>query len=115
MMCLDVLRAMQREPAAVPALMAELERARGGHPNLDRTIADLKAGLDDLAGLELRARQLTEQMAMAWQGALLVEHAPAAVAEAFCVSRLGAQYSGVFGTLPKDSDLNAIIDRAVRA
>ncbi|HJL66823.1 MAG: acyl-CoA dehydrogenase family protein [Arenicellales bacterium] len=114
-MCLDVLRAMQREPAAVPALMAELERARGGHPNLDRTIADLKAGLDDLAGLELRARQLTEQMAMAWQGALLVEHAPAAVAEAFCVSRLGAHYSGVFGTLPKDSDLNAIIDRAVRA
>lgn len=114
-MCLDVLRAMQREPAAVPALMAELERARGGHPNLDRTIADLKAGLDDLAGLELRARQLTEQMAMAWQGALLVEHAPAAVAEAFCVSRLGAHYSGVFGTLPKGSDLNAIIDRAVRA
>lgn len=114
-MCLDVLRAMQREPAAVPALMAELERARGGHPNLDRTIADLKAGLDDPAGLELRARQLTEQMAMAWQGALLVEHAPAAVAEAFCVSRLGAHYSGVFGTLPKDSDLNAIIDRAVRA
>jgi len=114
-MCLDVLRAMQREPAAVPALMAELERARGGHPNLDRTIADLKAGLDDLAGLELRARQLTEQMAMAWQGALLVEHAPAAVAEAFCVSRLGAHYSGVFGTLPKDSDLNAIIDRAVCA
>ena len=114
-MCLDVLRAMQREPAAVPALMAELERARGGHPNLDRTIADLKAGLDDPAGLELRARQLTEQMAMAWQGALLVEHAPAAVAEAFCVSRLGAHYSGVFGTLPKGSDLNAIIDRAVRA
>tara|TARA_Y100000031_G_scaffold2298_1_gene2791 strand:+ start:87 stop:1754 length:1668 start_codon:yes stop_codon:yes gene_type:complete len=114
-MCLDVLRAMQREPAAVPALMAELERARGGHPNLDRTIADLKAGLDDPAGLELRARQLTEQMAMAWQGALLVEHAPAAVAEAFCVSRLGAHYSGVFGTLPKDSDLNAIIDRAVCA
>ena len=114
-MCLDVLRAMQREPAAVPALMAELERARGGHPNLDRTIADLKAGLDDPAGLELRARQLTEQMAMAWQGALLVEHAPAAVAEAFCVSRLGAHYSGVFGTLPKGSDLNAIIDRAVCA
>jgi len=113
-MCLDVLRTMQREPTATSALLTDLELARGGHPDLDRTIDDLKIGLADPAGLEHRARQLTEQMAIAWQGALLVQHAPNAVTDAFCASRLGTRYSGVFGTLPKGCDLTAILNRAVR-
>ena len=39
---LDVLRAMGREAEAIPAVMAELEKARGNHPNLDRAIDDLR-------------------------------------------------------------------------
>ena len=112
-MCLDVLRAMQRNPNTVLALLGELELARGGHPNLDRTIDDLKASLADPNDLEYRARKLTEQIAMAWQGALLIQHAPTPIAEAFCSSRLGSNYSGVYGTLPKGCDLSTIIDRIV--
>ncbi|MDP6968772.1 MAG: acyl-CoA dehydrogenase family protein [Gammaproteobacteria bacterium] len=114
-MCLDVLRAMQREPDAVPALLAELELARGGHAELDRAIAKLKLGLTDTGDLEHRARQLTQQIALVWQGALLVQHAPAAVADAFCATRLGSDYSGVFGVLPKGCEASAIINRAVPA
>jgi putative acyl-CoA dehydrogenase len=114
-MCLDVLRAMQREPDAVPALLAELELARGGHSGLDRAIDALTKDLADTADLEYRARQLTEQMAMVWQGALLVQHAPAAVADAFCATRLGSHYSGVFGVLPRGCEVSEIIDRAVGA
>ena len=51
----------------------------------------------------MRARGITELMALALQGALLVRHAPAAVADAFCASRLGARWTGAYGTLPAAS------------
>jgi putative acyl-CoA dehydrogenase len=46
------------------------------------------------------------------QGALLLQHAPAAVADAFCASRLGDEPGGTFGLLPSGSDHRAIVDRA---
>ncbi len=114
-MCLDVLRAMQREPAAVPAVLAELEAARGGHGLLDQAVDRLKAELADRENAEARARAITEQMALALQGALLVRHAPAAVSDAFCAGRLGARPGGAYGTLPADTDFAALIERAVPA
>ena len=65
--------------------------------------------------LELRARGITEMMAIALQGALLVQHAPAAVADAFCASRLGSRWTGAYGALPVGVNLDAIIDRALPA
>ena len=112
-MCLDVLRAMHREKAAVPALLAELEAARGGHSDLDAAMDHLKAELADPADHEVRARSITEQMAVAWQAALLVQHAPEPVAAAFCASRLGPRPGGAFGTLPAGTEFEAIIERAV--
>ena len=44
-MCLDVLRATRREPAAVEALLAELALARGGNSRLDAHIATLTSTL----------------------------------------------------------------------
>lgn len=46
------------------------------------------------------------------QGVLLVRHAPAAVAEVFCVSRLAGQWGHFFGNLPKGVDVQAIAERA---
>lgn len=112
-MGLDVLRAMGREPEAIPAFMAEVEKARGNHPNLDRMLDVLRDELSDTAGLEARMRMVTELMALVWQGALLSTHGDAAAAEAFCASRLGPQYRGAYGTLPKGCDLDGIIDRAL--
>ncbi len=51
-------------------------------------------------------------MAAALQGALLVQHAPAAVADAFCASRLGPRWTGAYGSLPPGVDFDAIIERA---
>lgn len=110
--CLDVLRAIAKDKATLPAFLAEVELASGGHPRLDRLIRDIKDELAADEERELRARRITEMMALGWQGALLVRHAPVAVAYAFCESRLAERWSGAFGTLPTDTDFDAIIQRA---
>jgi len=111
-MCLDVLRAMQREEAAIPAFVAELDAARGANAALDAAADTVKRELADPKDLEVRARGVTELMALTLQGALLVRHAPAAIADAFCASRLGSRWTGAYGTLPSGVDFDAIIDRA---
>lgn len=114
-MGLDVLRAMTREPEAVSAFLREVETARGNDGNLDRCIDDLRTELDDKGGIEGRMRAVTETMALALQGALLTRHAPNAVAEAFCASRLAPRYRGAFGTLPSSCNFDDIIERALPA
>jgi putative acyl-CoA dehydrogenase len=110
---LDVLRAMTREPASVDAFFAEVERARGADARLDDAVVGLKAGLTDLEDIESRARRLVERMALVLQGSLLVRHAPAAVADAFCATRLAGDWGHAFGTLPKGVDTGAVLQRAL--
>ena len=110
--CLDVLRAMQKSPEAVGAFFAELKRARGAHAALDAWVAALRAELEDPADLEYRARHVVDRMALAIQAALLAQHAPPAVADAFCTSRLQGTGQRQYGTLPRGADCAAIIRRA---
>lgn len=112
-MCLDVLRAIAREPASLEAYFRELDEAKGGNKRLDNAIEVLRDAFTDPHNLEIRARQLTEQMAIVLQASLLVRHAPNAIADAFCASRFGDRWSGAFGTLPEVVDFDAIIDRAL--
>jgi putative acyl-CoA dehydrogenase len=109
--CLDVLRAMQREPDSVAIFIGELEASRGGDRRLDQAIDEVKAMLADVEEAEMRARRTTEAMALALEGALLVRHAPPAVADAFCASRLGEDRHHTYGTLPTGLDLDAVIER----
>jgi putative acyl-CoA dehydrogenase len=115
-MCLDVLRALGREPGGIEALLTELREARGGDRRLDAWVAalerDLGAGGRAAETQEGAARRLTERLALALQGALLVRHAPAAVADAFCASRLGGEGGHAFGTLPAGTDWRALAERA---
>ncbi|MEQ4524476.1 MAG: DNA alkylation response protein, partial [Nocardioides kribbensis] len=60
-----------------------------------------------------RARRVVEQLALVLQGSLLVRHAPAAVADAFCASRLGRDWGGALGTLPPGLDLRPVVERAL--
>ncbi|MDH3378350.1 MAG: acyl-CoA dehydrogenase family protein [Gammaproteobacteria bacterium] len=113
--CLDVLRAMQRESAAIPALLSELESASGANAALDAAIDNLRNELKNPDDLECRARTVTELMAITLQGALLIQHAPAAVSGAFCASRLAPRWSGAYGVLPADVDFDFIIGRAQHA
>ena len=63
---------------------------------------------------ELRARRVVEQLALVLQGSLLVRHAPAAVADAFCAGRLAGDGVGLaYGTLPAGPDLAGVLARAL--
>ncbi|MFF3686377.1 acyl-CoA dehydrogenase family protein [Streptomyces sp. NPDC002187] len=109
---LDVLRALQREPAALNAYLTEVGRARGADHRLDRAIKALLTELADLNGIEARARRVVERMAVVLQGSLLVRWAPPEVADAFCASRLGGDWGAAFGTLPHPLDLVPVVERA---
>jgi len=112
--CLDVLRALAREPACVQALRAELEAASGRDTDYDMAVLPLLAELDGGNGDEAGARALVEWLALALQaGVLLRAGSPAA--EPFCRSRLGAAHGLAFGTLPTTLDFSALIDRALPA
>jgi putative acyl-CoA dehydrogenase len=111
--CLDVLRAMAREPAALEASLAEIAAARGGHALLDRHAAALADDLSDSADLEHRARDLVDRLALGLQAALLVRHAPDWLADAFCRSRLGSVGQHHYGALPRGVDCRRIVERAL--
>ena len=113
--CLDVLRAMQRSPQVVSDLLDELARAKTGHASLDRHLQALQIDLADPAELEYRARGLVDRIAVGLQAALLVQHAPAFVADAFCRSRLDSRGHHQYGALPVGVDCAAIIERAAVA
>jgi putative acyl-CoA dehydrogenase len=109
---LDVLRAMSRERGVLESYFSEVALARGNDARLDAAAADLERELADSADGELRARYVVERMALVFQASLLVRQSPAYVADAFCASRLGGQYGHAYGTLPRDVDFRAIVERA---
>ena len=109
---LDALRAMATAPMAVEAVFAELDAAHGADDRLDQAVITLRKELGDLDDIQYRARRLVEQMALCLQGALLVRHGDPAVADAFCASRLGGDWGGAFGTLPRGIDTERILARA---
>jgi len=112
-MCLDVLRALGREPQAAEMLLAEIGEAAAADRRLAAFAAALAARLTKLAfAEEAQARALTRDLVLALQGALLVRHGPPALADAFCVARLGEERGGAFGVLPHDVDAGAIVARA---
>jgi putative acyl-CoA dehydrogenase len=107
--CLDVLRALEREPESLHAFLAELELARGANHYLDDALTQLDADLG--AADEPGARRLVERLALCLQASLLVRHAPAGLADAFCATRLGAEGGRAYGTLPRSVDTAVIVAR----
>jgi putative acyl-CoA dehydrogenase len=110
---LDLLRALVKQPASLDAYRAEIALAHGADARLDRAATEVTEMLAaDPASLEAGARRVVERMALVLQASLLVRHAPPAVADAFCASRLGGEGGLAFGTLPARVDMRAIVDRA---
>jgi putative acyl-CoA dehydrogenase len=94
--CLDVLRALRREPASADAFVSELEE-RDRAP-VERALANAD---------EHGARRLVETMAVALQATLLDRHGDPAVAAAF----RARERFGAFGTLPAGLPLGSIVER----
>jgi putative acyl-CoA dehydrogenase len=113
--CLDVLRAISREPDTREALFAELLAARGDDVALDREIAWLQTQLAEVTDLEARSRTVVERMALALQAALLLRSGNDAVAGAFCGSRLAGAHGYAFGTLRPDAPLRMLVERSLSA
>ncbi|NYT70998.1 isovaleryl-CoA dehydrogenase [Halomonas sp. QX-2] len=110
--CLDILRAIEKQPEVLDAYFAELAKAQSANGHLDRFIHQLQRQMQDTQALQYRARQLADGMALALQGALMVQHAPAYVADAFCAGRLADRSGLNTGTLTTGLDCAAIIQRA---
>jgi putative acyl-CoA dehydrogenase len=108
--CLDVLRAMVRAPESLDAFWAEVDAA--GDARVDAAADALRKDLTDLADIEARARHIVERLALVLQASLLVRHAPDAVADAFCASRIDGGGGRAFGTLPTGLDLAPVVARA---
>jgi putative acyl-CoA dehydrogenase len=98
---LDVLRSMQREPETVDVFLDELAQARGANARLDAFADDLGHRLVNSFALEPIARRVVEMMAFALQASLLVRYSSAAVADAFCSTRLDGDWGRAFGTMPQ--------------
>ncbi len=108
MMVSDVGRVLTREPKAIEPVLDEIRPAAAEHPLL----ADAVAEIEELVSTpEDTGRYLVTRLALAAQAALLVEHAPNAVADAFIGSRLGTGWGPGYGTL-RGVDFAAIIDFA---
>jgi putative acyl-CoA dehydrogenase len=112
--CLDVLRAMAKDPQSVELFLGEVMQARGER-RIERAVDEIRRELGDLDGIEARARRLVERMAVALQASLMVRHAPAELASAFLVSRLDGDRGMAFGTLPRGTAVDGILARAAVA
>jgi len=111
--CLDVLRALAREPGCAEALFAELDAARGGHDAYDREVVALRQSLSaPPEQWEPQARRLAERMAVLLQASLLLRGVPDAIAHAFCDARLAGGQGLAFGTLAPGPAWSALLRRA---
>src|SRR5690606_16899743 len=106
--CLDVLRALAREPAAVEALVAELESATGADAGYDAMLPGLRDSLHEAD--EAGARLLGERRALALQAWVLL-CAGGPLAGAFCRSRIEGARGPAFGTSPTGLDCTGNLDR----
>ncbi|UII70871.1 acyl-CoA dehydrogenase family protein [Pseudomonas sp. HN11] len=109
--CLDVLRALSKEPGVLEALFVGLGDGHGDRL-LARHIEQLKSAFMDTQDIQYRARQLTEDIAVALQAKLLLEAGNAAVSDGFIASRLGESSGRVYGTLPRGVEVAAIVARS---
>jgi putative acyl-CoA dehydrogenase len=110
--CLDVLRALAKEPETGAALWNELQSTAGDDAIYTSAVGRVRAQLTGHVRVEeAGARTLVEQLALCLQGCALLR-AGSPVAEAFCRSRLGGMHGWALGTLSPDSSWDALIRRA---
>ncbi|MEX0180239.1 MULTISPECIES: acyl-CoA dehydrogenase family protein [unclassified Stenotrophomonas] len=107
--CLDVLRALAREPEVLAALQGELEAVADRDA---RYAAALQRWRDAAAPEEAQARVFCERTALLLQAALLLR-ARSPMAEAFIRSRLQGEHGLAFGTLPAGVDVAGMLARAL--
>jgi len=107
--CLDVLRSIQKEPASLEALLGEINR---GGERVGKGAAAICRLLEETGNVEVQARRIVESIAIALQASLMAQHASREAGDAFCASRLEGDWGRAFGTLPPAVPCEAIVKRA---
>jgi putative acyl-CoA dehydrogenase len=110
-MCLDVLRALERTPNAAEVLRHEFGEAKNARIKTFAERIEKRLAAHDHAD-ESQARALVRDLIVALQGSLLARHSPSNVSDAFCASRLDGEGTSAFGLLPRGLDARGIAERA---
>jgi putative acyl-CoA dehydrogenase len=113
-MCLDVLRAANKSPEALAALLDQLHLAAHGEPRLTAAVARLRHRFAAASGLEADLRQAVESLVYVVAASLLRASGPPAVADAFIASRIEGGFRRTYGVMP-GADVDAILARALPA
>lgn len=112
-MCLDVLRAVEREPEGFMHLLDEMKQTANDHPGLQGLIDSLRRDLATPPDQrEMLARRFVQKLVLAAQGSLMLQQAPVPIAEAFIASRIDAECGRVYGTLAAPALQQNILNRA---
>lgn len=118
MMCMDVRRAMQKDPGCRDALMAELTSVKGMDSRFDAFVSTTSELLQAMIDDEFLARPATEAVARCVQGVELLRHATSDVVDVFLKTRIGgiaSNWGVMFGTLGpgvSQAQADAIVERA---
>lgn len=115
--CLDVFRAIKKQPHALEVFLDYLASSKGFHKDYDQHLSTVLNKVSqlkdtDAVALESEARILVESLALSFQAATLLQAGNETVSDMFCRARLNHKHSGLYGTLPYSSTLSAICQRA---
>jgi putative acyl-CoA dehydrogenase len=112
-MCLDVLRAIEREAEGFLQVLEEWQQMSANHAGLREFLVSIRK---DLATppeqREMLARRFVQKLVLAAQANLMQQHAPAPIADAFINSRMDAECGRVYGTLAAPPLQQQILERA---
>jgi putative acyl-CoA dehydrogenase len=103
MMCMDVRRAMQKDPRTIQALFDEVQPLAGQDERFDALVQHTKLLVREAVEEEFVGRLMTESVARMLQGAELLRHSIPEVVDVFLRTRFADQPGawGVhYGTLP---------------
>ncbi|OAL88380.1 acyl-CoA dehydrogenase family protein [Acinetobacter terrae] len=114
-MCLDVLRAIQREPESIEVLFKDLASTAMQDKTLKNELQSLfKLFQQSADDLQFMGRSLVSRLVILAQAVLLKRHAPDFVANGFIQSRYSDFHGQVVGMLnPKDVDVERLLERAL--
>ncbi|SPJ17086.1 putative acyl-CoA dehydrogenase AidB [Burkholderiales bacterium] len=113
-MCLDVMRALGREPDAARMLLDELGRLGGDEARIHAELQALRRDLDlPPDALEALGRSFVQRLVLVAQACLLRASAPAAVAEGFLATRLRGPWGQVVGAIDtRQLAVDALLQRS---
>jgi len=112
-MCLDVLRVLEKTPGMFETVLSELEGVASSAPALKRAIDWLKQQAGQIVGDERRARGFVEMLARIAAAAELIRNAPNHVSDGFLQIRFGDGCAELFGAFDGEIDERALIKRSM--